>query len=419
VLGGMGLPSPAAYRNDHSRSPELFEDSLKGVFVFTNPHLSRGIGGICRALTALGFVLLFSSQAQGQTWSWQTETIDRSAKFTSLAVDADGDLHVSYADGQGWIKYAFRPAGSSKWFSMKLDAADAFTDLALDSQGNPHICYTGKSTRYAYWDGKKWQIQSVATDAAPVWYSCRVGIGPDGTPHLTWYREKNPDLSNYLHLKYAVLENGMWVVRTVDFDGQTGKWHSMFVDSKGVPHLTYDAYVDGRLKYAAWDGKHWNVSIADFRGHTNDQWNLGMGNSLVLNSDGQALISYYDNGDLKCSRQQGTNWKVETVDTISARVAWLGYRSSIALDSRGNPHISYEDAGTLKHAYWDGKQWRIQIIAPRGPDDLYRFSSLAIDHEDTIYVSYRDPVDSSLKVATGRLTQVEPQKTAASASSQP
>ncbi len=44
----------------------------------------------------------------------------------------------------------------------------------------------------------------------------------------------------------------MWVARTVDFDTQTGKWHSMAVDSKGVPHLSYDAYVDGRMKYATW-----------------------------------------------------------------------------------------------------------------------------------------------------------------------
>jgi len=176
----------------------------------------------------------------------------------------------------------------------------------------------------------------------------------------------------------------------------------LFVDAQGVAHVTYDAYTDGRLKFATWDGKLWSVDIADFRGHTNDQWNLGMGNSLTMDQQGQAYVSYYDSGDLKCAWQLGKKWRVDTVDSISARVAWMGYRSSIALDSHGNPHIAYEDAGTLKHAFWDGTKWHTETIAARGADNQYRFASLAIGADDAVYISYRDPNDGSLQVAIGR-----------------
>src|SRR5690242_20574585 len=78
-----------------------------------------------RALTWAGSVLLFllllSGTARAQSWSWTHELIDLPAKFPSLAVDSSSNLHISYADSTGALKYGFRPAGSAKWFFMVLD----------------------------------------------------------------------------------------------------------------------------------------------------------------------------------------------------------------------------------------------------------------------------------------------------------
>jgi len=367
----------------------------------------RGIWSGIRGKWAVLFALLAGllvPVANAQTWSWQTERVDRSGKFTALAADTDGNLHLSYSDGEGKIKYAFRTKSAGKWFSMALDGGDGFTDLTIDQQGNPHVCFVFRVVKYASFDGKQWHVQSIATDAARISFSCAVGVGPDGTPHVSWYRDQNVDNSYYTHLKYAVLVDDTWVIRTVDFDTQTGKWHSMIVDSRGVPHLSYDAFVNGNLKYAFWDGKHWVIKTVDFRGRSGPVHNIGMGNSLALDAKGQARISYQDGESLKFARQQGDTWTIETVDNVTALGSWVGWRTSLVLDRRGFPHISYDDGGTLKHAYWDGTKWRIQVIAPRASDP-YRYSAMTIDKDDTLYISYRDPQDSSLQVAIGRWTE--------------
>jgi hypothetical protein len=339
-----------------------------------------------------------------QTWTWTTETVDKSGKFISLAVDHNGNLHLSYADGHGSIKYAFRPVNSEKWFNMVVDAGDAYTSIVVDAKGNPHLCHTFRTLKYARFDGKEWRVEPIAPGTGEVSFSCAVALTPQGTPIVSWYKTRNADNSAYDHLKCAIWQNGVWLVRTVDFDMQTGKWHSLFVDSKGIPHLSYDSFVKGLLKFASWDGTDWLVQTVDVRPRSGTIENVGLGNSLRSDPAGQMAISYQDNRSLKFATWRGDRWLIETVETpVSGLGSWVGWRTSLAFDRRGLPHVSFEDAGTLKHAYRDGSGWHVQILVPPGPD-AYRYSSLAIGADDTLYIGYRDPADGSLKVAIGRPT---------------
>ena len=179
--------------------------------------------------------------SSAQSWNWHTETVDQAGKFTSIAADKDGDVHLSYTDGQT-IKYGFRPAGpNTKWFTMPIEGGNSYTSLALDSENHPHICHTGGVLHYAHWDGAIWKIQKIATDNAPIGFSCAIAISPDGTPHISWYRERNADDTPYAHIKFAELQNGAWIIRTLDFDMQTGKWEAMAIDPHGNPVLSFDA----------------------------------------------------------------------------------------------------------------------------------------------------------------------------------
>jgi hypothetical protein len=136
-----------------------------------------------------------------------------------------------------------------------------------------------------------------------------------------------------------------------------------------------------------------------------------MGNSLVLSPQNQLEVSFFEgpvefNGNhsetlMRFARQNGAAWAVETVDSVVQRGGWVGYRSTLMLDKSGLPHICYEDGGSLKHAYSDGKRWHIQVVVPRGAE-TYLYSSMAIGSDDTLYISYRDSSDGSLKVAIGR-----------------
>lgn len=361
--------------------------------------------------SGLALLLLASPLgAAGQTWSWSYETADAWGKFTSLGVDKDGNVHVSYAgDGGSVLKYAFRSAGSDRWFTMALDKQlqDFATNLTLDPQGNPHICYTPRELKYAEWNGQKWNIQPIAPGTGSVEYNCTVAIGSDSVPHVIWYHTRSADGANFLHLKYATFEDGVWMARTIDFEGEDGKWNSMVLDAHGNPQLLYSVFPRGELKYAAWDGRDWKILLGAAPDGTAS---AGMGNSLVLNAQNEPEFSYYETtveygsssrGSVKFARRKGTGWDVQTVDKVYQRGSWVGFRSSLVLDKQGFPHISYEDGGALKHAFWDGTRWHVQVVANRATEP-YLYSSMAIDKDDTLYISYRDPSDGSLKVAIGR-----------------
>ena len=361
----------------------------------------------CRALGALLVLLITPMGASGHAWSWTTEPIDTAGMVTSLAADAQGNLHISYRVNEGWIlKYGFRPAGSSRWFTMVLDQqlGGFFAYLRLDSQGNPHICYTPGRMKYAHWDGRKWHSQEIGVGSGAVGFTCSVTVAPDGTPHLSWYQLYQNGVYFY-HLKYAVLRDGAWLTQTIDFNGEAGKYNSIHLDSQGFPHISYSAFPGGELRYARWNGRNWVRQILDSPDYKPAGGTRSMGNSLILDAQGRGQISYYDNESLKYAREQGNKWSIEIVDSLVDRnfwqVGWEGYRSSQALDRRGLPHVCYESAQGLKHAYWDGKQWHAQLIAA-GPRAFYYYSSMAIGPDDTVYISFRDPVDGSLRLAIGR-----------------
>lgn len=344
------------------------------------------------------WVLLFlPAFVDSQTWVWTAETVDTVGVGMSLAIDNDGNVHMSYSSGA--LKYAFRPADQSRWYTMPLSYGAEFSKIYVDIRGNPHICavYPFRDLRYAHFDGKKWAVDEIIPNAPGVQASCALAIGPDGTPHVAWYRVTE----DYKHIRYAVLKDGVWTTRTLDWDEQTGKWNSIVLDSHGHPYISYDAFIKGLLKCAHWDGKNWKVQVVDSRG---SQYNVGMGNSIALDAHGDVHISYYTENTLRYARQQNGTWKIDIVDTVSPIRSAKEHRSSLVFDNEGFPHISYEDLAAVKHAYWDGERWRIQVISPSAP--LMRYSAMAIDEKRNIlYICYAD-ADQSLQVAIGRMTEV-------------
>jgi hypothetical protein len=366
-----------------------------------------------RILPAFLFLFFIPSLLFGQTWKWTTETVDTYGIQTSIAVDQHQNLHISYFSAG--VKYGFRPRDSSHWFTMDIAPPagyeEIFTRISLGPDGNPHICFTPAGLKYAGFENHQWSIQQIDPQSGLIEYTCSLAIAADGTRHVLWYQYNNPQGGYYLHLKYAILEKGAWMARTLDFDMQAGKWNSMVLDSQGNPHVSYDSFIKGEMKYAYWDGKEWKRTVIDSPNISpNGPYSHGLGNSLVLNRDGKAQISYED-GDLggaaatqsslKYAWERDGSWKIDTIANITVTGSWIGYRTRQALDPQGNPHIAYEDAGAVKHAYWDGSNWRIQVVSGPGPK-RHRYENIAIDQAGNIYISYQDAVDGSLKVAIGQ-----------------
>jgi len=373
----------------------------------------------CVLSAVVAILVLSPRNAAAQSWTWTMEdkAIDTDGSNTSMVADDQGNLHLSYYfPTGGQLKYAFKSVGTDHWDMMSLEhGLNVFvTRIALDSKDNPHICYTPQKVKYAFFDGSKWHTQSVDSAAGLVGYYCSIQITPDGKPEMSWYMEGGT------YFRYAILQDGAWQVRSIEGGGGAypGKWNSMVLDTEGNPHMAYSWFPTGQLKYTAFDGKKWSVSILD----SPDQspgGERGMGVSLALRSSGDPIISYYDTQSLRVAQLSNGVWKKDIVASLPpfGAYSWRNFRSTLVLDSKGNPHISFESLAGLEHAWWDGKRWHRQLIlAPRGT--TFFESSMAIDKEDNLFICFKDPSDGALRLATGRFqaaqqsANVEHEKTA-------
>jgi len=341
------------------------------------------------------------SVAVAQEWTWTASQIDPEGTDSWLAVDHDGNVHVSYRVATGGkLKYAFLPAGGSNWFTMTLDQmlGDFLSGIAVDAKGNPYICYSPGVLKLAVFDGRRWKIQEIDPGNGLVHFYCSVRFGPDGAPNLSWYVETP------FAVHHAVLRNGVWIARIVDNQDLPGKMNSLAVDHLGNPQLSYIGLNGTKLKYARFNGQVWTrINLeAPNQGLEMSRGDTGMGNSIAIDRDNNPMISYFDTSSLKFAHSVDGKWKFEIIDRFDPldKWGWRTFRSTTVLDRKGNPHIGYQCPLGLKHAWWDGHQWRTQVIL--APAETTFDGAMAIDDKDNLYFSYTDPVQHSLMLAIGR-----------------
>jgi len=354
------------------------------------------------AASAASLLVLFVCEPSvaAQTWTWKTQMIDVSGTMSSLALDAFGNLHVSYyfaVDGE--LRYAFRPAGGDRWFKSAIDHGygEFSTRIAVDAKADPYICYSPGTLKFASFHAGRWTVQPIDPGGGLVSYTCSVQVGRDGIPQVLWYVESG------VFLRYARLKDGVWEAQTADQDSKPGKWNSMVLNSKGLPRLSYVTIFKWELRYAEYDGKAWIRRVVDSPALNPPDISRGMGNSLALDAHDDPLISYYDTQSLKIARLVNNRWKIEVVDRYSSSgemAAWKTYRSSLVLDKQGNPHIAFVTPSGLEHAWSEGKEWHTQLVVG-GAGAITFDSSMVIGTDGRLYITYVDPSDHTLKLATG------------------
>ncbi len=143
------------------------------------------------------------------------ETVDASANtvglYTSLALDAQGNPHISYYDAFTFnLKYGRKVGGV--WTLENADASlnnvGLYTSLVLDAQGNPHIGYfdaTAGDVKYARKVGGTWTLETAHAGASNVvGLHTSLALDAQGNPHISFYD------STVDNLKYA--DSGVHVV---------------------------------------------------------------------------------------------------------------------------------------------------------------------------------------------------------------
>jgi hypothetical protein len=339
-------------------------------------------------------------RATAQEWTWTTSQVDTEGTDSWIAVDHDGNIHVSYRfPTHGELKYAFLPAGNPHWFTMTLDRmlGDFLTGMALDPKGNPYICYSPGTLKLATFDGARWKTQAIDPGNGPVGFYCSVRFGPDGGPHLSWY------IDGRFMLRYAALRDGIWVARSVDTQDLPGKFNSLAIDSSGKPQLSYIALNGLQLKYARMSGNDWiRLTLeASNQGLEKSHADAGMGNSIIIDRSGNPMISYFNASSLKFAHLVEGKWQFEIIDRFGPldQWGWRFFRSNMVLDRNGYPHIGYQSPLGLKHAWWDGHAWKTQVIL--SPAGSTFDGAMAIDDKDNLYFTYTDPIQHTLMLAFG------------------
>jgi hypothetical protein len=218
-----------------------------------------------------------------------------------------------------------------------------------------------------------WETEVVDTgDCSGVYNS--LAIDSNGKAHISY-----DDHINY-NLKYATNASGSWVVETVDSTGIAGWYNSLALDSNDKVHISY--YGDGNLKYATNASGSWITETVDTTG--------GSDTSLALDSNDKVHISYRNtlDYDLKYATNAIYSWSIETVDSTVPESEFISLDTSLALDSNDKVHISYHDVShdNLKYATNASGSWVKEILDSAGRVGSY--NSLAIDSDDKVHISY-------------------------------
>jgi hypothetical protein len=293
---------------------------------------------------------------------WVITFLDQTGKTedveTSIALDSQGNPHISYYEGGGRnLKYAYYDGDSQAWVKEFVDQAGDVgmtNSLRLDSDDLPRIAYWDNDNdrvRYARFDGTIWNFSTVETLTCTSPLTQRVSLALDTTnrPHVSYH-----DCASPTRLKYALQVSGTWTPEVVEEGNNSGLCSSIEVDDQNRPHISYrSGNTAGGLMYANFNGTEWLYSP-----RIDNDFLWGKSTSLELNTQERPRIAYtfWPTDDPEFTKEfrfaylTGGQRTVETID--SADPASLKAQIDLAIDGEGDYHVAYWDDTTnqLKYA---------------------------------------------------------------------
>ncbi|MEC7042944.1 MAG: putative Ig domain-containing protein, partial [Candidatus Thermoplasmatota archaeon] len=332
---------------------------------------------------------------------------------TSIAMDSDGYMHISYRDSTNkTLLYATDKSGS--WVTTTVDSEYGSGDassIALDSNNNVHI---------VHFESDAWRLR-YTTNMSGSWVSSRIvatgflGFSPsialdsDDNIHVSYMQADSA-----YRIKYATNSSGSWVDTTVSPTTTDCSFvspnichlapnafyttTSIALYSNDKPHISYTCagtVSNADLCFTTNAGGSWSYQTLDSSGNT------GFDNSLSIDSDNNLHISYYDatNENLRYATNKSGSWDYSSIDQTGD----VGHDTSLGIDSDNNVHISYYDKTNrdLKYATNSSGVWTNSTIDSNL--DVGTGSSIFIESNDRVHISYQESVsdtDGNLRYIT-------------------
>lgn len=396
VLSAFSL----AYAATRASALPVWDVQAVGASGYEQGHNATAVAVTPENLSSIAYYegvgrdLVYAEKSAG---TWVTTVVDTTGdmgRWVSLAIDAQGNPHISYHYFVDWndvvvgdLKYAKRSGGV--WTIQTVDAAGdvgAYSSLALDAQGNPCISYldnTNGNLKYARTVGGSWTSETVES-AGTVGLYTSLALDNQGNPHIAYQ-----DVTN-LRVRYASKSGSTWTLETPSGAlPVVGVQIAMDLDSQNRPHIVYYDQNVGKTKYATKSGATWSNGVATALGAEI----RGSFLSLKVDAQDRPQMSYYDvTSKVAFAIKNGTYWEPVVVDDLAPQGPW----TSLALDTNGFPHLSYY-ALTATQVYY---AVYTDNVSDTSAEEQVAFLSMQ---------AYPNPVRTStqLVLRTPRTTQVD------------
>ncbi len=315
------------------------------------------------------------------------ETVDASASGGgggSMAIDAQGNLHIAYEDG-GSGGVAYRKRTGTTWSSSTLIHTDGRNpQIAVGPDGSVHIVYDDVNAsliKYSHFNGVSWSTSTLeGVGTANTYHS--IAVDAAGRVHVAYAANSVPTL------KYGIYNGVSWSTSSVL--GGVGLYNAIALTPAGLPRIVYQG------GYSSFNGSSWTHD-ATFPSYTDL--------SLALDGNGDPHVSSFENvfgglGFMHYLHKTGAGaWVNTQVDPPSGGAdGGYGSRSRIALDGNGLPQIVYTDLNNvhLRYAVYDGSAWSMGNVNVPGESIYYAVDGV-IDANGDVHTLYNYYLTTSLK----------------------
>ena len=275
------------------------------------------------------------------------------------------------------------------------------TDIAVDAAGGKHVVWTGADGVYYGLGGQ------TSFEVEPIYeygFSLRKA-GPIGRPDVAVDADDNPWVSYALdaqgqRIEVAIGSPDGWTTETaaqIDDCAECGqpKRTQIGVTSAG-PTVAYVDPAQGSVEVAvrAGDGT-WTISTV-VSGVDAD------GLSMTVDTDGNALITFYDGDSVKLAAQDGTGWTITDVAQVDLGEAAEGTgnfapTTGVAVDDEGVQHIAFMNADSV--VLVSSSEGGAFEAVETGPLGAAAFPSVAVTPDGaSIYVTWYDDASQLLKL---------------------
>lgn len=314
------------------------------------------------AIVFLG-VCVVGLRADELTPDWLIQGIDCPKQFSGMSdrhLGLDSSLRPHMVYGKDHLYHAWFDGAT--WRHEVVDAEDLtglHASLAIAANGDLHVSYAklgGPNLRYAYTCGETWIRETVDQ---VVGSGTSLAVTSGGIPCIGYHDNANGDL------RFAHRGATGWIIDVVDSEGDVGLGTSLRLDAQDHPHLSYCDHPARRVKYAHDDGTGWAIQIAD----TGDDWPTGT--SLAVGSDGSIHIAFLARFSLEpdacvlkyaSTPGPGEPWQTDELGFVADEAA----PPSIVLDQGGVPYLAYRAGGDLKLAHKDDVGWHVEALYEPG-----------------------------------------------------